>query len=67
MYNTIKDMTMKDLKAFFDKNVKGESYNVMVIGNKKDLDVKSLQKLGKIKELDVDYLFNYVNKKKIKS
>lgn len=67
MYNTIKNMEMQDLKAFFDKNVKGESYNVMVIGNKKDLDVKSLQKLGKIKELDVDYLFNYVNEKKIKS
>ncbi|MDP2540559.1 peptidase M16 [Tenacibaculum discolor] len=67
MYNTIKSMTIEDLKAFFDKNVKGESYNVMVIGNKKDLDVKSLQKLGKIKELDVDYLFNYVNEKKIKS
>ncbi|WP_428740381.1 M16 family metallopeptidase [Tenacibaculum sp.] len=67
MYNTIKGMTIEDLKAFFDKNVKGETYNVMVIGNKKDLDVKSLQKLGKIKELDVDYLFNYVNEKKIKS
>ncbi|WP_237275503.1 M16 family metallopeptidase [Tenacibaculum ovolyticum] len=67
MYNTIKAMKIEDLKVFFDKNVKGESYNVMVIGNKKDLDVKSLQKLGKIKELDVDYLFNYVNEKKIKS
>ncbi|MGB1043039.1 MAG: M16 family metallopeptidase [Tenacibaculum sp.] len=67
MYNTIKNMTIQDLKAFFDKNVKGESYNVMVIGNKKDLNVKSLQKLGKIKELEVDYLFNYVNEKKIKS
>lgn len=54
MYNTIKAMKIEDLKAFFDKNVKGESYNVMVIGNKKDLDVKSLQKLGKIKELDVE-------------
>ncbi|MCH3885255.1 M16 family metallopeptidase [Tenacibaculum aquimarinum] len=67
MYNTIKDMTIEDLKAFFDKNVKGESYNVMVVGNKKDLNVKSLQKLGKIKELEVDELFNYVDKKEIKS
>ncbi len=66
MYNTIKNMTIKDLKAFFDENIKGESYNVMVIGNKKDLDVKSLQKLGKITELDVDYLFNYVDKKEVK-
>ena len=35
MYNTIKAMTIGDLKDFFDKNVKGGSYNVMVIGNKK--------------------------------
>ncbi|CAL2081287.1 Insulinase family protein [Tenacibaculum sp. 190524A02b] len=66
MYNTIKGMTIKDLKGFFDNNIKGESYNVMVIGNKKDLDVKSLQKLGKIKEMDVDYLFNYIDKKEVK-
>lgn len=66
MYNTIKNMTIKDLKKFFDESIKGESYNVMVLGNKKDLDVKSLQKLGKIKELDVDYLFNYVSKQDVK-
>ncbi len=66
MYNTIQNMTMADLKAFFDKNVKGENYNVMVVGNKNDLDIKALQKLGKIKELDVDYLFNYVNETKVK-
>ena len=61
MYNTIKKMTIEDLKGFFDNTIKGESYNVMVIGNKDDLDVKSLQKLGKIKELEVDYLFNYID------
>jgi hypothetical protein len=33
----------------------------MVIGNKQGLDVKALQKRCKIKELDVDYLFNYVD------
>jgi predicted Zn-dependent peptidase len=66
MYNTIKKMTMEDLKAFFDKNIKGESYNVMVIGNKKDLNVKSLKKLGKIKELNIDYLFNYIDNKEVK-
>jgi zinc protease len=66
IYNTIKGMTMEDLKAFFNKNIKGESYNVMVIGNKKDLNIKSLKKLGKIKELDIDYLFNYVNKMEVK-
>ncbi|WP_418650262.1 M16 family metallopeptidase [Tenacibaculum aestuariivivum] len=64
IYNTIKKMTLEDLKEFFNKNIKGKSYNVMVIGNKKDLNIASLKKLGKIKELDIDYLFNYVNEKK---
>jgi hypothetical protein len=38
----------------------------MVIGNKKDLNIESLKKLGKIKELEIDYLFNYVNKMEVK-
>ncbi len=59
MYNTIKDMTLEDLKAFFDENISGKEYNVMVIGNKKDMDFSALSKLGEIKELDIDYLFNY--------
>lgn len=66
MYNTIKNMSISDLKAFFDENIKGSKYNVMVIGNKKDINPKALQKLGKVKELEVDYLFNYVNKQAVK-
>lgn len=63
MYNAIKDMTIEDLKAFFNENIKGEKYNVLVIGNKKDVDMKALAKLGKVQEMDVDYLFNYKNEK----
>ena len=51
MYNTIKGMTIADLKTFFNKNIKGKSYNVMVIGNKKDLNVASLKKLRKNKRV----------------
>jgi len=63
MYNTIKDMTMEDLKEFFNTNIKGEKYNVLVIGNKKDVDMKALAKLGKVQEMEVDHLFNYKNEK----
>ncbi len=64
MYNTIKNMTISDLKTFFDTNIKGESYNVLVIGNKKDVDMKALSKLGEVKEMDIDYLFNYEKENK---
>ncbi|WP_158850032.1 M16 family metallopeptidase [Algibacter sp. L1A34] len=66
MYNTIKDMTIEDLRDFFNNNIKGEQYNVMVIGNKKDIDFKALEALGKVQEMDVDYLFNYEKSEKLK-
>ncbi|WP_299241337.1 insulinase family protein [uncultured Aquimarina sp.] len=59
MYNTIKNMKLEDLKTFFNENIKGENYNVLVIGNKKDVDMNALKKLGDVKEMDIDYLFNY--------
>ncbi len=59
MYNEIQNMTMKDIGNFFDTNVKGQDYSVSVIGNKKDLDMKTLSKLGEVHEMNIDYLFNY--------
>lgn len=59
MYNEIQNMTMEDISSFFNENVKGQNYSVSVIGNKKDLDLKALSKLGKVTEMDIDYLFNY--------
>ena len=67
MYDTIKNMTLADLKEFFDANIKGETYDIMVIGNKNDVDMKALSKLGVITEMDIDYLFNYEKQKPIKS
>lgn len=67
LYNTIKDMTLDDLKVFFDENIKGEKYNVMVIGNKKDIDFNALKKLGDVQEMDIDELFNYEKSAPIKS
>ena len=67
MYNAIEKMTIEDLRTFFNTNIKGGTYDLMVIGNKKDVDVKSLEKFGKVKELEVDYLFNYEKPAPIKS
>ena len=59
MYNAIQNMTMADLKAFFDKNIKDGNYTVMVIGNKKDVDFNVLKKMGQVEEIDLDYLFYF--------
>jgi len=67
MYNAIQKMTIEDLRTFFNDNIKGSTYDLMVIGNKKDVDVNVLKKFGKVQELDVDYLFNYEKPAPIKS
>jgi len=59
IYNSIKNMTLADLSTFFNDNIKNGTYDVMVVGNKNDVDIKALEKLGKVQEFDVDYLFNY--------
>ncbi len=61
MYKEIQTITMEDLSTFFVENIKGSKYTAMVIGNKKDMKMDALKKLGAVKEFDVDYLFNYKN------
>ncbi|MCF6346695.1 MAG: insulinase family protein [Flavobacteriaceae bacterium] len=63
IYNEVQNITLDDLSNFFNENIKGSNYTTLVIGNKKDLKVEALKKLGKITELDVDYLFNYKSTK----
>ncbi len=63
MYAEIENITMKDLAKFFNENIKGSKYTTLVIGNKKDMKMDALKKLGTVKELDIDYLFNYKNTK----
>jgi predicted Zn-dependent peptidase len=61
MYESIQNMTLEDMSAFFDKNVKGGEYTALVIGKKSDLDLNALKKMGDVKEMDIDYLFNYTD------
>ncbi len=59
IYEDIKKLTFEDLQKFFDKNIKNSKFDVLLIGNKNNLDTKLLSKFGKVQELDIDYLFNY--------
>lgn len=59
MYNEIEQMTMSDLSDFFTNSIKGQNYSVSVIGNKNEIDMQALKKLGQVHEMDIDYLFNY--------
>jgi len=59
IYQKIQQMSLNDLNNFFNQNIKGSDYTILVVGNKKDMNMKALKKLGEVKELDIDYLLNY--------
>jgi predicted Zn-dependent peptidase len=59
IYEEVQKITLDDLAKFFNENIKGGNYTILVIGNKKDMQMDALKKLGEVKELEIDYLFNY--------
>lgn len=59
IYEQTQKMTMADLENFFTKHIKGKQANVGLIGKKENLDWEAVQKLGEVKELTLEELFNY--------
>ncbi|MCX6254899.1 MAG: insulinase family protein [Bacteroidia bacterium] len=59
VYDFVTKASMKDLENFFNTYVKDKKYTYCVIGNLKDLDMKTLKGLGEVKEIPVKDLFGY--------
>lgn len=59
IYAQTSTLTLDQLNDFFNKHIKGQKYNVGLVGDKSNLDWPSVQKLGQVKELTLEDLFNY--------
>lgn len=59
IYNSVKDASIDDLQNFFDNHIKGKNYAFLILGNKENLDVNTLKKIGDFEELSLEQLFNY--------
>lgn len=58
-YEYIKDGKQEDLVNFFDSKIKGNTYTLMIMGNKEDIDLESLKEYGTITEVSLEELFGY--------
>ena len=58
-YEYIKRASMKDLQDFFNAYVKDRKYTYCIIGNLKDLDMKTLKEIGEVREIPLKDLFGY--------
>jgi len=59
VYSQIPTLSLADIKAFQEQNLKPLNYHIVVLGNKEKLDMKSLQKYGSVTELTLKDIFGY--------
>ena len=59
IYNQTSTLTLDQLDDFFNKHIKGQKFNVGLIGKKDNLDWNAVNKLGDVQELTLEELFNY--------
>ena len=59
IFEKIPTMNFSDMKAFQEKYLKNKKYAILVLGNKKNLDIKTLEKYGKINYLTLEDIFGY--------
>jgi predicted Zn-dependent peptidase len=59
VFDNVQTMTLEDVKTFQTQYVKDKPYTYCILGDSKDLDLKSLEKIGKIKKLTKEEIFGY--------
>ena len=58
-YNAIQKMSMVDVINFNKNYIKGQKRVVVVLGNKDEVDLKGLEKYGKVTTLSLEEIFGY--------
>ena len=59
LYDEIQKMTLQDVVDFQEKWVKNRTYYYAILGDKKELDMNALKKLGIVVELKTEDIFGY--------
>ena len=59
LYNDVQNMTLKDVVGFQQQWIKDRVYTYCILGDEKELDLKSLEKVGPIRKLTQKEIFGY--------
>jgi predicted Zn-dependent peptidase len=59
IYNKIQTMSYEDFQEYFNNNIAKKNFDIVVMGNEKDIDFNLLQDYGEIIRLNLDDLFPY--------
>jgi len=59
IFEKVPAMKLEEVKAFHDKYFKDKNFNILVLGDKKKLNIATLQKYGQVKYLTLEDVFGY--------
>ena len=59
VYKQVPDMTMDDVRKFFDHYIKDKNFTFLVLGDTNKLDFNVLKKFGTVKHLRLEEVFGY--------
>ncbi|MBN8701956.1 MAG: insulinase family protein [Bacteroidetes bacterium] len=59
IYAALPALNLQTTKEFFNQHIKGKNYTILVLGKKDLLDIKTLEKYGKVNYLTLKDIFGY--------
>lgn len=59
LFETLPSLTLDDVVKFQQENVKGRTYYYCILGDKNELDIAALEKMGKVVYLTTEDIFGY--------
>ena len=59
IYEDLQNLTLQDITNFEQANIAGKTGRYVILGNEKDLDMKSLEKIAPIKRLSQEEIFGF--------
>lgn len=59
IFEKVQPMKLEEVKSFHNNYFKGKNFNILVLGDKKKLDIPTLQKYGEVKYLTLEDIFGY--------
>lgn len=59
IYAEIEKLTLADVTAFYNTEVKPMKYNTAIIGKKENLDMAAINKMGTFQEVSLEEIFGY--------
>lgn len=59
IYEALPSITLQDIVTFEKENMANKPYRMVILGNEKELDMKSLEKIAPVQRLSQEEIFNY--------